>query len=209
MAEISERRRQFFKSFEAKSLRQRSLLTQVADDLTNICGSVPFLMFHIIFFYGWITANLGWYKPYIIPFDPYPFGFLTMVVSLEAIFLSIFILVSQNRSSYVSTLREEVHLRVNLIAEEEVTKILHVLAEMRAKMGIRDHDPVLQEMLERTDANYIERSVVEQMEKASKPLSEQLKKEFPELLMYPVKKPIEIIVNVAGNGDKSESSKKH
>lgn len=207
MPEITERRRQFFKSFEAKSLHSRSLLTQIADDLTNICGSVSFLVFHIFFFYSWITANLGWYIPYIPVFDPYPFGFLTMVVSLEAIFLAIFILVSQNRSSYVSTIREEVHLRVNLIAEEEITKILHVLAEMRAKMGIRDRDPVLQEMLERTDTNYIERSVVEQMAKASKPLSESLKREFPELLLYPVKKPIEMIVNVA-NGNEKETMKK-
>lgn len=203
MAQNTERRRQFFKSFEAKSLRSRSLLTQVADDLTNICGSVPFLVFHIFFFFGWITANIGWYEPTIPVFDPYPFGFLTMCVSLEAIFLAIFILVSQNRSSYVSTIREEVHLRVNLIAEEEITKILHVLAEMRAKMGIRDHDPMLQEMLNRTDTNYIERTVVDQMEKASKPLSEQLRKEFPELLMYPVKKPIEMFVNAANGGSKS------
>jgi uncharacterized membrane protein len=175
----------------------------MADDLTNICGSVPFLVFHIFFFFGWITANIGWYEPTIPVFDPYPFGFLTMCVSLEAIFLAIFILVSQNRSSYVSTIREEVHLRVNLIAEEEITKILHVLAEMRAKMGIRDHDPMLQEMLNRTDTNYIERTVVDQMEKASKPLSEQLRKEFPELLMYPVKKPIEMFVNAANGGSKS------
>jgi uncharacterized membrane protein len=175
----------------------------MADDLTNICGSVPFLVFHIFFFFGWITANIGLYEPTIPVFDPYPFGFLTMCVSLEAIFLAIFILVSQNRSSYVSTIREEVHLRVNLIAEEEITKILHVLAEMRAKMGIRDHDPMLQEMLNRTDTNYIERTVVDQMEKASKPLSEQLRKEFPELLMYPVKKPIEMFVNAANGGSKS------
>lgn len=208
MAQNTERRRQFFKSFEAQSLRSRSLLTQVADDLTNICGSVPFLVFHVVLFYTWITANIGWYKPYIEIFDPYPFGFLTMVVSLEAIFLAIFILVSQNRSSYVSTIREEVHLRVNLIAEEEVTKALHVLAEMRAKMGIRERDPVLQEMLERTDTNYLERSVVEQMAKASKSLSEQLKKDFPELLMYPVRKPLEMFVNAANGGGKSESKKK-
>lgn len=160
MPEISERRRQFFKSFEAKSLGQRSILTQISDDLTAICGSVTFLVLHVFFFFGWITANIGWYRPYIPEFDPYPFGFLTLVVSLEAIFLAIFILVSQNRSAYVSTLREEVHLRVNLIAEEEITKALHVLAELRAKMGIRDRDPELQEMLERTDTNYIERSIV-------------------------------------------------
>lgn len=58
-------------------------------------------------------------------------------------------------------------------------------------------------MLNRTDTNYIERTVVDQMEKASKPLSEQLRKEFPELLMYPVKKPIEMFVNAANGGSKS------
>lgn len=192
----SERRRQFFRAFEAKSLRSRSILTQVSDDLTAICGSSFFLVFHVVLFTIWIAINLGM-LPFITPFDPFPFGLLTMVVSLEAIFLAIFILVSQNRSSYIGTLRDEFHLRVNLIAEEEITKILEVLAEMRKEMGIKKDDPELKEMLERIDTNYIERSVMEQMSRANRPFTEQLRKEFPDLVLYPVKKPVELIHNMA------------
>lgn len=198
MRSNSETRRQFFKSFEAKSLRSRSFLTQVADDLTAVCGSTPFLIFHIILFASWVAVNTE-QIPGTIAFDPFPFGLLTMVVSLEAIFLSIFVLVSQNRSSYISSLREEVHLKVNLIAEEEITKVLEVLADMRKEMGIKKKDPQLEEMLNRIDTNYIERSIIEQMERASKPISEQLKAEFPNLLLYPVKKPFEIVQNMTHN----------
>lgn len=195
---IPERRRQFFRSFEAKSLRSRSILTQISDDLTAICGSTSFLLFHITWFIGWISINTG-ILPVVPAFDPFPFGLLTMVVSLEAIFLAIFILVSQNRQSYVSSLREETHLRVNLIAEEEITKVLEVLAEIRKGMGIKKEDPELEEMLNRIDTDYIERSISEQMERANKPLSEQLRKEVPEILLYPVKKPVEMINNLTHN----------
>jgi len=75
------------------------------------------------------------------------------------------------------------NLRVNLIAEEEITKILEVLAEMRKEMGIKKEDPELKEMIERIDTDYIERSVMEQMTRANKPLTEQIKKEFtPEII---------------------------
>lgn len=187
----SERRRQFFKSFEAKSLRSRSLLTQISDDLTEICGSTPFLIFHIILFAAWISLNTG-LIPGTIPFDPFPFGLLTMIVSLEAIFLAIFILVSQNRSSLVSTLREEVHLRVNLIAEEEITKALEVLAELRKEIGIKKPDPELEEMLQRTDTGYIERSILHQIQRAKPSLANKLANDFP-YLTAPIKKTAEVL----------------
>lgn len=180
----TETRRKFFKSFEAKSLRSRSFLTQIADDLTAICGSTPFLIFHVLFFAGWIAINLD-YVPWIVPFDPFPFGLLTMVVSLEAIFLSIFVLVSQNRSSYISTIRDEVHLGVNAIAEEEITKILEVLAEIRKELGIKKPDPQLEKMLERIDTGYIERSILDQMDRANKSIIEQMKASLPEPMMHP------------------------
>ena len=190
----AERRQQVFRSFEAKSLRSRSLLTQIADDLTAICGSTSFLVFHVFFFGAWIAINMSMISS-IPPFDPYPFGFLTMVVSLEAIFLSIFVLVSQNRSSYITTLREEVHMRVNLIAEEEITKSLQLLSEIRQKIGIKTKDPELEKMLDQTDYSYIERSIVEQLERANKPLLHQLNKEI-------VKKPLDIVHDLAGsNGE--------
>jgi uncharacterized membrane protein len=105
-----------------------------------------------------------------------------MFVSLEAIFLSIFVLVSQNRSDKISTIRDEVHLRVNLIAEEEITKILSVLAEIRKQVGIKTEDEELQKMLSRIDTSYIESAIVRQLQKANRPIGEQLFKEFPDLL---------------------------
>ena len=116
------------------------------------------------------TGNI----PRITPFDPFPFGLLTMVVSLEAIFLSIFILVSQNRSSYISTIRDEVHMGVSLISEEEITKILSVLAEIRTEMGIKKQDKELDKTLERIDTSYLERTITEQLRRANKPLVEKL-----------------------------------
>lgn len=202
--QATERRRQFFKSFEAKSLRSRSILTQISDDLTEICGSTPFLIFHIIVFTAWIILNTG-LVPGTIPFDPFPYGLLTMVVSLEAIFLAIFILVSQNRSAYVNTLREEVHLRVNLIAEEEITKALEVLAELRKHVGIKKTDPELEEMLRRTDTGYIERSILHQIQRAKPSLANKLANDFP-YLTSPIKKTAEVFTTVT-NGEHSEEKK--
>jgi uncharacterized membrane protein len=180
----SERRRQFFKSFEAKSLKSRSFLTQVADDLTEAFGSTTFLFLNALFFIAWIILNAG-IIPDLPAFDPFPYGLLTMAVSLEAIFLSIFVLVSQNRSSYISSIREEVHLRVNLIAEEEITKVLEVLAEIRQELGIKKRDEELEEMLRRIDTNYIERSILEQINRAKPSLAQELANKFPEVIKAP------------------------
>ncbi len=130
--------------------------------------------------------------PGTVAFDPFPYGLLTMIVSLEAIFLAIFILVSQNRSSLVSTLREEVHLRVNLIAEEEITKALEVLAEIRKEVGIKKPDPELDEMLRRTDTGYIERSILHQIERAKPSLARKLSSDFP-YIASPIKKTAEVL----------------
>lgn len=180
-----QRRREFYHSFEAKALKSRSVLIRFSDDLTSIFGSPQFLIINALFFAIWVGINVG-FVPSIAPFDPFPFGLLTMIVSLEAIFLSIFVLVSQNRSSYVDTIREELHLQVNLIAEEEVTKALKVLSEIRDKVGIKEEDPELDMMLKRINTNYIEKSLVEQMAKANAPLSRSLIKglarDFPEVI---------------------------
>lgn len=167
-----ETRRQFYKSFVAKALKSRSYLTRISDRLTETFGSTTFLTLNALFFTLWIAVNLN-LTPFPV-FDPFPFGLLTMIVSLEAIFLSIFVLVSQNRTSYVDNLREELHLQVNLVAEEEVTKILKVLAEIRKKVGITKEDPELDKMIKRIDTNYIERSIVNQIANANKSLYKDL-----------------------------------
>ncbi len=188
----TERRRQFYKSFEAQALRSRSILTQLSDNLTSFFGSILVLLLHVLWFGVWIFINTGHIKE-ITPFDSYPFGLLTMVVSLEAIFLAIFILVSQNRQSYIASLREEVHMRVDLIAEEEITKVLEVLVHMMKSMKINKDDPELNEMLEKLNTYNLEKSIIEQIERANKPLAVKLKDDFKDILAYPVTKPIEMI----------------
>lgn len=180
-----ERRRQLYRSFEAQALKNRSFFTRISDDLNSAFGSITFLLVNIGWIFIWLIINLG-LVPDIRPFDPFPFGFLTLILSIEAIMLTIFILVSQNLQSYVSSMREELHLQVNLIAEEEVTKALAILAEIRQHLGIKEKDPELDEMLRRIDTGYIERRLSEQMQKANTSLAgkivERIKKDTPDIL---------------------------
>lgn len=179
-----EHKKRFFKSFEAKSLRRRSFLTRISDKLTAFCGSTYFLIFHVIFFTMWIVVNTGQISG-VATYDEFPFGLLTMVVSLEAIFLSIFVLVSQNRSAHITTVRDEVNMKVNLIAEEEITKILQVLAEIRTHMGIKKRDEELEKMLELLDTGNIEQSILDQLQRADKPIHKDISRPF-EILKKPV-----------------------
>jgi CRP/FNR family cyclic AMP-dependent transcriptional regulator len=94
---------------------------RIADVIAEFSGSIPFLVLNAVFFTVWIIVNV--IPP--ITFDPFPFGLLTMIVSLEAIFLSIFVLVSQNRQSDKDRIRNELDYQVNLKAELGVSVLLH------------------------------------------------------------------------------------
>lgn len=157
------RRRRMLRSFEAKALANRSLSDRVADALTKGFGGMIFLLINCYWFVVWIVLNTN-LIPGLKPFDPFPFGLLTMIVSLEAIVLSIIVLISQNRAAHIDTLRSELQLQVNLIAEEEITKSLEVLADIRKKVGIKKDDPELERMLERINTSYIERSLQKQID---------------------------------------------
>ena len=157
------RRRRIIRSFEAKSLHNRNFGEKLADTITASTGNIAFLLLNVYWFSIWIVLNVN-VIPGVVPFDPFPFGLLTMIVSLEAIILSVFVLLSQNRAAHIDSLRDELHLQVNLIAEEEITKVLEILADMRAKMGIKREDPELSRMLERIDTSYIERTLQKQVD---------------------------------------------
>ena len=125
-------------------------------------------MFHVVWFAAWILANTGALG--IHPFDPFPFGLLTLVVSLEAIFLSIFVLMAQSREATVAELREEVSLQVVLRMEEEVTKTLQLVAGLYTRLGHQlSNDPELRGMLGPLDADKIERDLIEQIKQARRP----------------------------------------
>jgi uncharacterized membrane protein len=126
IAAIVEMRQQFERS---KSRQDR-----VADALTAFSGSLTFVYFHAIWFGFWIVLNLGWQG--IKPFDPYPFGLLTMVVSLEAIFLSTFVLVSQNRMGVVADRRADLDLQIDLLSEHEITRLLTLVDAIADHLGL-------------------------------------------------------------------------
>lgn len=155
-------RRGVIQSFEAKSRANRSLAEKVADFITAHLGSMPFLIINALWFSLWIVINTG-VIPVIPQFDPFPFGLLTMVVSLEAIFLAIIVLISQNRAGKIDDLREEVDLQINTIAEEEITKMMELQILLLKKNGIDvSKDTELQEMLEPLDPAKIEESLGKQ-----------------------------------------------
>lgn len=160
------RRRRIIRSFEAKALGHRKFTEKIADQVTSAFGSFTFGVLHVYWFALWVALNTGLIV-WITPFDPFPFGLLTMIVSLEAIFLSILVLLSQNRAGQVASLREELHLQVDLIAEEEITKVLELLSEIREKVGIKRDDPELTRMLQRIDTSYIESSLQRQVDAGS------------------------------------------
>jgi uncharacterized membrane protein len=124
---------------------QRTAEERLADAITDFSGRMYFVYFHILWFGIWILINLGYFG--IKPFDPYPFGLLTMIVSLEAIFLATFVLISQNRLSAEADRRADLDLQIGLLAEHELTRVLKMLDEIQDKMGIEnDSDRELQDL---------------------------------------------------------------
>jgi uncharacterized membrane protein len=156
------------RSLAAEHAAKRSAIVRIADRLTRVAASTPFLVLHVVWFAAWMLVNTGYLG--LRPFDPFPFGLLTMVVSLEAIFLSIFVLMAQSRESAVAELREEVSLQVVLRMEEEVTKTLQLVAGLYSRLGYRvGVDAELQEMLGPLDPDEIEKELIEQIREAGKP----------------------------------------
>jgi uncharacterized membrane protein len=153
------KRRKVIKSFKAKADAKRSLAEKFADLMTVKFGSVVFLALNALWFLSWILINTGMI-PWVEPFDPFPFGLLTMVVSLEAIFLAIIVLISQNREARIADLREEIELRISSISEGELTKLINLTVLLLEKNGINvDEDPELRKMLKPIDNAEIEQQL--------------------------------------------------
>ncbi|MDP1710511.1 MAG: DUF1003 domain-containing protein [candidate division WWE3 bacterium] len=162
----SSRKRQIWhtiEAIEAKIRARRTWLEKLEDNLVATFGTVEFLALNVIFFAAWILINSGTI-PRVKPFDPYPFIFLTMVVSLEAIILAAFVLITQNRQERIHSLREETALQIELIDEQETTKILKTLGLILKKMGVDiGSDPELQKMLQPLNQEEIEKELENQL----------------------------------------------
>src|SRR6185436_8297901 len=116
---------------------QKTRSERIAEKIATFTGSMFFIWLHVTWFTAWILINVHWPGVSFIPFDPFPFTFLTMVVSLEAIFLSAFILMSENRQGRLADRRSRVNLQVDMIAEREITKLMELVMDIHSQLGIQ------------------------------------------------------------------------
>lgn len=149
---------------------QRTIEERLADSITAFSGRMYFVYFHIIWFGIWIPINLGFFG--MQPFDPFPFGLLTMIVSLEAIFLATFVLISQNRLSAEADRRADLDLQIGLLTEHELTRALNMLDAIQDKLGIENDSD--QELLD-LEKNINPEDVLQEMDRIQRRI-DQLKK---------------------------------
>lgn len=138
--ELTERNVQLVAALDNAAKQKRTPTDRAVDAITAFCGRMTFVWLHVLLFAAWIVMNTQHAVPRL-RFDPYPFQFLTLAVSLEAIFLSAFILISQNRAGRLADRRNLLDLQINLLSEQENTKILSMLDAIQRKLGVRDTDP--------------------------------------------------------------------
>jgi uncharacterized membrane protein len=135
--QLTRRNVECIRQLEEAAKGERTSTDRVAEAIANFCGSMTFVWVHMIWFGGWIVVNVLPGLPHI---DPFPFTFLTLVVSLEAIFLSTFILISQNHDAKISERRNNLDLQINLLSEQENTEMLKILRSIAEKVGA-DFEP--------------------------------------------------------------------
>ena len=111
---------------------------RLAAHIAAFCGSMPFIWIHVVFFAAWIAFNTSSWAESVR--DPFPFFFLSFVVSLEAIFLSAFILISQNQEKRLTEQRSHLDLQINLLTEQENTHMMKMLRAIAAKVGADLHE---------------------------------------------------------------------
>ena len=136
LANVVERNIRTIIQIRLKTARERSLQDRIADAITAYSGRMLFVYVHIGWFGLWILLNTG--RLGVPPFDPFPYGLLTMIVSLEAIFLSTFVLLSQNRLSEDVERRANLGLQIGLLTEHEVTRVLQMLDAIQDKIGVEN-----------------------------------------------------------------------
>src|ERR1039458_8223404 len=122
---------------EEEALVQRSSSERLADSVGVFAGSLPFVVLHLVLVITWTLVNSGRFS-WIRPFDPWPFSLLGVIVAVEAVVLSSFILMRQNRMMRRGERRDHLNLQVDLLAEKEITKVLQMVRAICGHMGLQD-----------------------------------------------------------------------
>jgi uncharacterized membrane protein len=120
---------------EQAAQRRRTFANRLSDGIADFTGTIWFVLLHLLWFGVWAGVNVGLIR--IVPaFDPYPFQLLCMIVSLEGVLLSTFVLIKQNRMGYLSDRREHLDLQINMLAEREVTRVLQMVEEIAKRLNV-------------------------------------------------------------------------
>ncbi|HEX6536493.1 MAG TPA: DUF1003 domain-containing protein [Gemmatimonadaceae bacterium] len=144
MAGIVERNLSALIARRRAEAERTRLQDRIAEWISRFAGSMPFVYIHLVVFGAWIAINLGWLG--LPRFDP-SFTVLAMAASVEAIFLSTFVLITQNRMAALADKRADLDLQVSLLSEHEVTKLIRLVTQIADRMGIEEaHDPALGEL---------------------------------------------------------------
>jgi uncharacterized membrane protein len=150
-------------TLERQALHDRTALDRVTDAITSTAGSPIFVIAHAAWFTVWIGLNITGHQ-----FDPFPFNLLTLIVSLEAIFLTGFVLMTQNRMTRQADRRAHLDLQVNMLAEQELTTMLQMLTALCEHAGVprATHDTRVAQLSKETDihtiADAIDRELVDE-----------------------------------------------
>lgn len=147
---------------EKKTVLKRTRSERFAARVTQFSGSMFFIALHVVWFSVWISLNLGLVSD-IRPWDPLPFSFLTLVVSLEAIFLSLLVLMTQNRLTKDADKRAHLELQINMLAEEESTATLQMLEKICKHLGIPYETDEAQQLAKATDITKIANKLDQKM----------------------------------------------
>jgi uncharacterized membrane protein len=164
VSEAIKKNIQSIAELEQEFERQRTTLDIASDSITRFVGSLHFIIAHVFLFVAWLLLN-SILLPEEERFDPYPFQFLGLLVGLEAIFLSTFLLMSQNRQNRQADQWAHVDLQIGLLSEQEMTKALQMLQRIHDALGVgqaASQDPELKEMVETTHVE----TLVKELEKA-------------------------------------------
>jgi uncharacterized membrane protein len=145
---------------EQHALERRSLSDKLSDAVGHFAGTLPFVAVHTVVFVGWLALNSGAFH-LIAPFDPYPFNLLSTVVSCEAVIMTSFVLMKQNRESRLADRRDHLDLQVNLISEQESSLVIQMLDQISRKLEIPPQ-PGQEEALQLSRTATLER-LVEQL----------------------------------------------
>ncbi len=129
--------------------RKKDVGNRVADRITNFLGSMPFIYIHLIGFGGWVALNVG--SAPLFPFDP-ELILLATFASVEAIFLSTFVLITQNRMAAEADKRADLDLHMSLLAEHEITRLISMVNAIAQKMNV--------ELMQDSELRELEKQVI-------------------------------------------------